>query len=57
MKTFLAPGDAVDDDGRRFFAHRAWRGFGFGFHEDSIRHRARDGKLLHAPCARRLRRV
>lgn len=45
MKTAFAPGDAVDDDDRRFAANGARWVFGFGFHAGNIRHRIRDGKM------------
>lgn len=57
MEASVAPGDAVDDDNRRLAANRAGRVFGFVFHGESIRHRARIGKLRRASCARRSRRV
>jgi hypothetical protein len=57
MKTAIAPGDAVDDDGRWLAADRAGRMIGLGFHTDSIPQQARNGKVRCASCARRPRGV
>jgi S-adenosylmethionine:tRNA ribosyltransferase-isomerase len=54
LETSVAPGDAVDDDNRRFAANRAGCVFGSGFHAGSIRHQPRDGKVRRDPAARHL---
>ena len=57
METSIAPGDAVDDDDRRFAANLAGRILSPGFHASSISHLVRDGKVSRASCARRSRSV
>jgi hypothetical protein len=47
----------MDDDDRRLTANRARRVLGLVFHGESIRHRARNGKVRRASCSGRSRGV